>query len=79
MTLHSSSTYYHTLNYYSHEHPFSSYAHSHSIYEEQNTHNEPYGYEIGDDVSDIYMLIVNSLLNNKDKEITYGQLYSVQL
>ena len=36
---------------YSHEHPFSGYAYAHKIVEEHNTHDEPYGYENGDDVS----------------------------
>jgi hypothetical protein len=30
-------------------HPFSSYAGSHTWEEEANIHDEPYGYEIGDD------------------------------
>ena len=35
---------------YSHEHYFSGYAHSHRIVDEEKTHDEPYGYEMGDDV-----------------------------
>ena len=31
-------------------HPFSSYAFGHSWEEEANVHDEPYGYELGDDV-----------------------------
>jgi hypothetical protein len=40
----------HLLTAFSHQHPFSGYAYSHTIEEEHNLHDEPYGYELGDDV-----------------------------
>jgi hypothetical protein len=36
-------------------HPFSGYAHAHSWEEEHNIHDEPYGYELGDDVIKFYL------------------------
>lgn len=57
---------------YSHQHPFSGYAHGHSLEEEHNVHDEPYGYENGDDVSVSYHLTHCSLSNTKAKETTRG-------
>ena len=37
-------------NLNSHMHPFSGYAFAHTWEEEANIHDEPYGYELGDDV-----------------------------
>ena len=45
---------------FSHMHPFSGYAHAHTWEEEANIHDEPYGYELGDDVS-IHSLIILAL------------------
>jgi hypothetical protein len=33
----------------SHQHIFTSYSHGHTWEEEHNIHDEPYGYELGDD------------------------------
>ena len=35
--------------YFSHEYIFSPYSHAKLIVDEPNTHDEPYGYELGDD------------------------------
>ena len=32
-------------------HPFSGYAYAHTWEEEANIHDEPFGYELGDDVN----------------------------
>ena len=37
------------LTFFSHQHIFSSYAGGHSFEEEANTHDLPFGYELGDD------------------------------
>ena len=38
------------LKFNSHQHIFSTYAGGHSFEEEANVHDEPFGYELGDDV-----------------------------
>jgi hypothetical protein len=47
-TTSASSSKFHALNC-SHQHIFTSYSHGHSFEEEHNVHDEPYGYELGDD------------------------------
>lgn len=39
---------------YSHEYIFSPYSHASLIVNEPNTHDEPYGYELGDDPFDAH-------------------------
>ena len=39
---------------FSHEYIFSPYSHANLIVDEPNTHDEPYGYEIGDDPFDAH-------------------------
>lgn len=47
--LYSSKRQLNLLIFFSHTHIFSSYSHGHSFEEEHNVHDEPYGYELGDD------------------------------
>ena len=59
MACHSSSKYLHFItNSYvfqsSHEYIFSPYSHANLIVNEPNTHDEPYGYEVGDDPFDTH-------------------------
>ena len=42
------------LNLNSHEYIFSPYSHANLIVNEPNTHDEPYGYEFGDDPFDTH-------------------------
>jgi hypothetical protein len=57
---------------YSHSHAFSGYAFAHSFEEEESVHNEPYGYELGDDVMLLYLLIEYSHLRFKPRQTILG-------
>ena len=53
------------FDYYSHQQFFSGYPGGHSWEEEHNIHDEPYGYELGDDVSNhLYSTITNILFSD---------------